>query len=384
MKIPPLSDEERDRTDVQLLDPIDYRKSGLSLNHIIGCPLDCAYCVRHVFANFEMKQPRLVMSDESAVALLLSHRFFQKHLTPLQIFNRATDPFLPGVKHHTFNVLRLLADSGIRNHVLLITRFSVDERDAEKLNEFNPLRLTLLVTYSGIDDKRIEPTGWERAAQSLKTAFGKARAYRTVLYWRPVIVGLNDSPLHLQRARELSRFAHATVFTGLFYRNTIQDHYRSKSLPEPYSETARRKILPRDLERRILSAFSEGSAGPLFRKTSCGVAAAHGEPDYNGHYGVREICDICPASQVARCAAIFRSPPADALSGLAERVGIDQEPAVTSRALIYDDVDEQRRYFLQHSLGHQVHDRRYPHLHGQHGRALVGWGDPGVNDDDDG
>ncbi|HXZ72368.1 MAG TPA: hypothetical protein VEH31_16070 [Streptosporangiaceae bacterium] len=29
---------------------IEYRKSGLSLNHIQGCPLDCAYCIRHTYA----------------------------------------------------------------------------------------------------------------------------------------------------------------------------------------------------------------------------------------------------------------------------------------------------------------------------------------------
>ena len=35
-----------------LKDVVDYRKSGLSLNHIVGCPLDCGYCVRHLFQNF--------------------------------------------------------------------------------------------------------------------------------------------------------------------------------------------------------------------------------------------------------------------------------------------------------------------------------------------
>jgi len=41
----------------ELLDVIEYRKSGLSVNWIVGCPLDCGYCVRHLFYNFEMKVP---------------------------------------------------------------------------------------------------------------------------------------------------------------------------------------------------------------------------------------------------------------------------------------------------------------------------------------
>ncbi len=92
----------------ELQDVIEYRKSGLSLNHVIGCPLDCAYCVRHLFDNFEMKTPHALMSDEDAVAMLVSHPYFQPHLTPVQAFNRATHPMLTSVKPHTFEVLRFL------------------------------------------------------------------------------------------------------------------------------------------------------------------------------------------------------------------------------------------------------------------------------------
>ncbi len=37
------------------------------------------------------------------------------------------------------------------------------------------------------------------------------------------------------------------------------------------------------------------------------------------------------------------------------------------------DSTEQQRYFIQHSLGFQVHDRAMPHLPGRHGRAEEGW-----------
>jgi hypothetical protein len=37
---------------------------------------------------------------------------------------------------------------------------------------------------------------------------------------------------------------------------------------------------------------------------------AHGLPDYNGHYGVRELCDICPARQVSLCRSAHRVPSA--------------------------------------------------------------------------
>ena len=54
-----------DPTDLteNLRNPIDYRKSGLSLNHIVGCPLDCAYCVRHLFDAFDLRTPLSIIDD---------------------------------------------------------------------------------------------------------------------------------------------------------------------------------------------------------------------------------------------------------------------------------------------------------------------------------
>jgi len=130
------------------------------------------------------------------------------------------------------------------------------------------------------------------AAWSLASSFRHAGRYRVILYWRPIVPGLNDSEADLERAQELSNDAHATVFTGLFFRDEIRDYFRSVGLPEPYDETARRKILPETLERRILGAFrrSDATHSPLFRKTSCAVCYAHGLSDYNGHYGIRASC----------------------------------------------------------------------------------------------
>ncbi|MGH3670376.1 MAG: hypothetical protein ACRDSH_07035 [Pseudonocardiaceae bacterium] len=53
---------------------VEYRKSGLSLNHIQGCPLDCAYCIRHTYGLWDARQPRALMMDADAVNELVSHR----------------------------------------------------------------------------------------------------------------------------------------------------------------------------------------------------------------------------------------------------------------------------------------------------------------------
>jgi hypothetical protein len=185
---------------------------------------------------------------------------------------------------------------------------------------------------------------------------------------------LNDTDEHLRRAYELSQHADATVFTGLFYRDQIAQYYKANGLPEPYEDTARRKIVPETLEQRVLAAFADST---LFRKTSCAVSYAHGLPDYNGHVGIRELCDICPLSQLDRCASAHRVPTARRLhevaSVLPEAKGLVVVD-ITERAAIVSGLgQEQPRYYLQHALGFQVHDVHHPHHARQHGRADIGW-----------
>jgi len=115
-----------------LVYPVGYRKSGLSLNHIIGCPLDCSYCVRHLYGNFDQRTPQALMSDEEAFQRFINHRYFQPHITSIQLFNRATDPMLPEVKSHTHNLLRMLDEAGLTNNVLVITRWRVSQDDCER------------------------------------------------------------------------------------------------------------------------------------------------------------------------------------------------------------------------------------------------------------
>jgi len=371
-----LDEQARARVRPELLEVVEYRKSGLSLNSVIGCPLDCGYCVRHLFDNFAMKTPRAVMGADEAVTALTSHRYFRAHRTPVQLLNRATDPMLPAVKPHLFEVLERLDGLGLTNHVLVITRWRIEPRDCARLNALRHLKVTVLLTHSGIDDERIEPVDSGIAARSLRTAFEHADRYRVVLYWRPIVPGLNDSDAHLDRALDLGRHAHATVFTGLFYRDQIRQYYREHGLPEPYDDVARRKIFPERLEQRILAAAARRPAGsPLFRKTSCAVAYAHGLPDYNGHYGIGELCGICPAAQQARCATAWTPPDPRRVAALAAGLG-GALVTLTDRAIVVKGLDEQRRYLIQHTLGFQVHDVDAPHHPRRHGRADLGWPTP--------
>jgi len=78
---------------------------------------------------------------------------------------------LPELKPHTHNILRMLDDAGLTNNVLVIPRWRVSSKDCERFNTLRHIKLTVLVTYSGIDDPKIEPIKSSIAAISLKVLF---------------------------------------------------------------------------------------------------------------------------------------------------------------------------------------------------------------------
>src|SRR5262249_10851224 len=99
--------------------------------------------------------------------------------------------------------------------------------DIDRLGQLHHVKMTLLFTYSGIDERRIEPYPSMVAAESLKLMSApKQRSYRTIFYWRPLVPGLNDSDEHLDAAYELRQPADATLLTGLFYRDQVAGYYK--------------------------------------------------------------------------------------------------------------------------------------------------------------
>ena len=372
-KIPFISITELEQLKDNLKAPIEYRKSGLSLNHIMGCPLDCSYCIRHTYDNYEMKKPHRLLTDEEAVEQLLAHKYFVPNKTPIQIFNRATDPFLPSVKDSLFKVLSLLAEKGLTNLVIIITRFKISKQDALKLNNYLLLKVNLFITYSGIENKTIEPISSEIAKNSLRTAYEARINFKVILYWRPIISGFNDSEKHIEDAVQLSKYSDAVAFTGLFFREEVKNYFEENGLPMLYQEVARRKIFTEDKESKILKLYFKFGGKNIFRKTSCAISKSWQQPDYNGHYGIRELCDICPEKQVSICKSFFRQPDTISINSYLNKINKTTPFTVNERSIIFKNLDEQDRYFIQHNLEYQAHDISKPHYKGRHGRAEIGW-----------
>jgi hypothetical protein len=135
----------------------------------------------------------------------------------------------------------------------------------------------------------------------------------------------------------------------------------------------RRKTMPADLDHAIVAAWrASGISTPLFRKTSCGVAYAHGLPDYNGHWGVRELCDICPAARQRRCADDHHQPTAADMDQVLAQLGYRTDYLIEDGHVWTHGLGEQRRYAVQHTLRFQIWELDQPHFMHAHGRSLLG------------
>jgi DNA repair photolyase len=355
---------------------VTYRKSGLSLNHIIGCPLDCGYCVRHFWGDFEHKTPNLLCSTDDAIDMLLGHEAFRPSTTPIQLFNKATDPFLPGVKPHLFQVLRAMDDRGLDNLVLVITRFKVTAEDMAVLEQLRHVRVTLLFTYSGITDPRVEPVAKSNiTVSSINRACREKNRTKVVLYWRPIVPGWNDAPETMEHVLQVGDQADAIVFTGYYHKAENATYLREQGVPLPYDDADfhRRKVLPAELDARVVAAWrASGISTPLYRKTSCGVSAAHNVPDYNGHWGVRELCDICPIAQRDLCAADHTAPTEARFEQVLDELGYRSNYLIDGGHVWTHGLGEQRRYAIQHTLRYQIWELDQPHYLHAHGRSLTG------------
>jgi len=173
---------------------------------------------------------------------------------------------------------------------------------------------------------------------------------------------------------DVGQVVDALVFTGYYHKPENAAYLRDLGVEVPFGDDYhRRKVMPAEIDARVVAAWrASGTGTPLFRKTSCGVAYAHQAPDYNGHWGVRELCDICPAAQRQRCADDYRPPTAGDVQGALDLFGYESHFEIADGHVWTHGLGEQRRYAIQHTLRYQIWELDQPHYLHAHGRSLRG------------
>ena len=197
------------------------------------------------------------------------------------------------------------------------------------------------------------------------------RRYRTILYSRSLVPGLNDSDEHLARAYALGP---AGRCHGL-YRLVLPGSDRALLPGQRAARTLRRHRAPEDRARgtRDSECWQPSQVQPLAvpqdlvrlspTRTACPITTvitASGK-----------LCGICPAGQVSPCRSAPpgtfggpNSPDGPRVAGNAGHTGSRHQQAGQPSSSRLGD--EQPRCYLQHALGFQMHDVRHPHAAAPH------------------
>ncbi len=356
-----LTEEEKKQMDDYANIIVDYRRTGISLNHIIGCPINCAYCVRHFWGNFDMKTPKMLCSDQEAVRALLDNKLFVKNNIPIQFLHKATDPFLPGVKDHTFCVLRLLDDLKLQNVVMLITRYKLTEEDIYFLEHLNHIKVCLFYTYSGIKNEKIEPLSSKGYAVDFANMIKRSKRNRLkiIQYWRPVVNGWNDDNETINQVLEVSEAFDAIVIKGLRHKEQNDIYFKENGITINHKYGQYQKILTNESVKRILDIHERNNVKtPVFFKTSCAISYCMGLGDYNLNIKVGKSCANCSRDQKILCEG--RLPEGN----VQELEKILNKKVLTShnKCAIENGTKEETlfaRHFLQREVTMEVQDDRF-------------------------
>ncbi len=334
-------------------DVITQLKSWLSINPVIGCPTDCAYCIRHE-DDIEITEPKQIETSSNAIEKLQQNRFFVPHKTHLAVHNMATDPFLPNSesKKVTFEILGGLDSLGYENNVGLITKHLVKEEDIDFLESLSNLNLTMMLSYSEMPE-RIEPQGNKVRIKTLENLSGSE--LNTILYWRPIVDGWNTDRERIDTVLENGeKYADAFVMSGLTFTEKIKENLKGRGIEPPYEKTdPLSKQFPKQVVNKILETYREiGITKPLFRKTSCGVSYLEEESDYNTHWENREkyCLETCPKKQKERCYNI-KPPKESQVKSLMEKARIESGFKICDEFLELDTkIEREELNYLRQNL----------------------------------
>jgi len=321
------------------LEPIVLSKNFLCLNSIAGCRNNCVYCYKHNW-NFKNKfRPNLLFPAKNILKEVVSHRYFHPNI-PLSIHNSATDPFQKGVIKTTFEIADGLEKMGLKNIVAFITKEYISPEIIKKLENYHNIRPVVFVTYSYLNGKYEKLIDDCRLKSMQNLASSKLKK---ILYYRPIIAGVNDSEEIVQKIVNLgNQYFDAIVRSALKLDLNILENFAKNgiSIPKDYDvginlHDSIKSLLPKSRER-IDRVLAKGKT-PFFKKTSCAISFLFKKADYNTQWIRPEFycSQACPKAQKNRCQiAKFRKPKAEEVQKLLKHLNLKAKFVITENSVI--------------------------------------------------
>lgn len=328
---------------------IEYLKSYLSINSYIGCTINCAYCFLAPIKIVPMR-PIKVIDEKELVNQTVNSIYFKENVTVLSLNNR-TDPFItPEVAESTYKILKELNDRGLKNIVTVTTKGLITEEMAKKLSELDNIRLVIIVTFNGINQK-IQPISPE-VQKNTMINISKYKNIKLLQQCRPIIKGINDSfEILNETVKFASNYCDATIYQGIRVNDAIKERLKEREY-EYTGKQDRHKVKDKEVDD-IFKEIEQGFNGKyhIFDHTSCCLSYIFNEKDYNMHYKKKNCENTCP--NFGKC-----------MSNISIKINEEIVRKELSKINVYDEYelnndeiyikgalnDEQRSY-IRHVLG---------------------------------
>jgi len=330
---------------------IEYLKSYFSINSIVGCTVDCAYCFLSPL-GISPSKPRKVIDEESLVDRLEESEFFIPHETVLSLNNR-TEPFLNKfTTESTLKIMYILDQRKLRNPVTVTSKGKLSKETVsfiDNLREINPF---IIVTNSGLP-KEVEPLGHKGQIETMKNVRDYSERIHLLHQFRPIIQGINDSEEVMKDVlSKAQEYCDGSIVSGLRMTQFIRDRIIKSGVKLDMPLSPDHKLMDNDFRKRVYGFIKETYPEyPIFSETSCAISWRLDISDINGYWSKGEekgICDLgCPNH--FNCYDRRPKPNIKKISNLLKVMNIDSKFEIKENQIfIYGSISQEQRSYLRH------------------------------------
>lgn len=337
----------------------EYLKSYYSINSYIGCTINCGYCFLAPIRIVPMR-PIKVIEEDALVNNMLNDKYFVRDKTVISLNNR-TDPFISQeVKSSTFKLLDIMDNLKLKNIITITSKGLLTEEDAKRLDNYNNIRVVIIVTYNGIPLK-IQPISQVNQETTMRNV-SKCKNIYLLHQFRPIIPGINDDEETIRKILNFAKaYCDATIFQGIrvndYIKNRLEE--RNYSYKGIVGDSHKQKSKNTDEIFELLRI--ENTNYQIFEHTSCALSYIFKIPDYNLHYEKNNCSKLC--KNYALCHKDNYKVPNN-LEYILTKIGVKSKWKIENKTLMIDGVlnDEQKSYIkhiLNLSVKAKIRDNTY-------------------------
>lgn len=354
--------------------------SWLSIDPLLGCPAQCAYCYLHPL-GLTKSRPEPRVSPTEVYSQLLEHTHFRKDifgrsmsLFPICIGNYTDMCLTPLNRSYLLKLLELHKKHAPDTPICIVTKGKLTHEFLGKIDHLK-LRVIFVISLSFMPE--LYEVGTQPSAVRLEN-FSRIAEYEYIHalhYWRPITaISTPDSATAAVQIKSLmAAKASASILVGLTFGKDLKQYWQ-RSLSNPLHSFFDEQLDQHPEQKHaitnqaiIRSIIDEANLQeyPAFLNTTCAVSYVLEQPEYSGiHRGVfrRNLClpAGCPLHQRGRCATHMRDhqiPPSALLNEVARILSLDAGQVrydPTEDSIIVPQLTDGAERFLSQTTGYLV------------------------------